>query len=90
MNYNDSITGGEQEEREKKAETHLQENTQDKNGSTRSLRNRLKTHFTALEHTNPRHPVFRVKTFLATLWMLMVTQLILPSQKLAHYMRYVW
>ena len=88
MNYSDSITGGEQEEKERRAEAHMKEHSLGNNGSTRSLKNRLRTYFVALEHSKPRHPVFRLRAFVATLWFLMLYYVIIPSKQWAKFVRY--
>ena len=88
MNYSDCITGGEQEEKERRAEAHMKEHSLGNNGSTRSLRNRLRTYFVALEHSKPRHPVFRLRAFLTAMWFTILCFIIVPSQQAAKFIRY--
>ena len=89
MNYNDSITGGEMEEKEKRAEAHLKAHSVGDTGSTRSLSNRIKTYFTALEHTNPHHPFFRARRVISIVWIMLLTYVILPAHQLVKFLRCV-
>ena len=77
------------EEKEKRAEAHLKAHSVGDTGSTRSLSNRIKTYFTALEHTNPHHPFFRARRVISIVWIMLLTYVILPAHQLVKFIRCV-